>query len=437
MPPFSENSGNNGSNRGGDAPRKDERPLPSEADDKLFELPEHTTADDIPAPDPEKVDMLPSGTPIFGTYCRTLAFRHVNLQNFYEYYEAFQSDEADGTWDVALVRVKKSNVQVGEDGEPEERIASRPVVKGVSFAEALTRLAAFEQTFLDPSQQNIVVGPSREDMDTDHFIKFAEREGYIFDVVHVPHARVSMKALPPGATFRKTDLDRANERWKEAVTRYDGAPTPLPANGILSDMFRRAASKANIEDALTQSQALFQMDQFFDRLKNARALLSSYIDEYRELGKGGYLANAMKALDEAEGDLKKIDKLGVPTGEFKQFVEQFRICCLITHAQGMFNLNQERLFDATRPESAEEQFKENQQFVRMKTQEAVDRYRKMGATSKEIQFLQATVIQGTDPIVPDSIDTFIENYETRREAFTKKMSNGRPTPPKGNMPPAP
>lgn len=371
--------------------------------------------------------------PIFGTYCRTCAYTPNELaQNtasddphkHITYLEAYEDDPITGTWLVN--RVEKKLVEKEIKGEKRLLMGTktRAQASKLTFANALKQLADYESMHDDPISKHTRVGETPEELGSSHFYHFGVREGFIFDVNGRMHTRPNEHALPADALFDDTELDKANAIWRETKSQRQGpAPIPLAHDSLLSEIFIRAASKGNLDDARVNNEALVVLDKFYEELNDVNSNLQSYVDNFRELGQSHYIENAMEGIERAADQLDELKPLNIDPSGFNHFLQYLNVYTFVTHAQALYTLNNEKIFRNTREYSEKVQIKENNKSMDRSIKEATKIAYKLGATNEEGQMLKASV--QTTPSVPQSLTNYISSYKERRSTWKDAMQQGK------------
>ncbi len=351
--------------------------------------------------------------PTYGSYCRSLAFNDVrDLDSLSEFLEIYQN--MNGSWNVAKVLTTQSPTRSLTGIFMKRKSKSTDIHTELSFKDALSKLAEYEYEIKLENTNFEIVEQSAQDLNFDYYIKFAEREGYIFDTENNPVYRGESKNLPTGTDFFDEDIERANNTLLESKelanvidSKYD----------ILKDIFNASANGLNFEESINQMSEMFELDKFFDHIENIDSLMKNYISEYKQLGKGGYIQDAEEDIAGASAILTGFAAQGMDTSDFELFLEQCYISCLTIHATGMFNLNNQKIFDNDRPETEEEQFNENIDFIKARTTEIVERFKDIGADTKSIEVLKATIVDCQEPVFPQSIIDVVNNYKASKTSF--------------------
>ena len=371
--------------------------------------------------------------PLFGTYCRTCAFTPNELvdntqkndpHKHITYLEAYEDDPINGTWLVN--RVEKKLVEKTIKGEQRSIMGTktRAQASKLTFANALKALADYESMYTDPISEHSPVGETAEALGSTHYYHFGIREGFIFDVNGRMHARPNEYALPSNALFDDQELDKANDIWKETKSqRKSPAPIPLAHDSLLSEIFIRAASKGNLEDARVNNEALIVLDKFYNTLQDVNSNLKSYVTDFRELGQSHYIKNAMEGIEKAADQLDDLKDLNIDPSGFNHFLQYLNVYTFITHAQALYTLNSEKIFMDTREYSEKEQIKANNKNMDGSIKEAIKIAYTLGATAEEGQLLKSSV--QTTPTVPQSLSNYVSSYEERRKTWKHAMSNGQ------------
>jgi len=376
--------------------------------------------------------------PIFGTYCRTCEFEPEALEqigkqfqnrefNIRHYAEAFQDDDVKGTWAVQIVHKTMATQEIGTEKRDVKAIRTELIANGTSFSNALRKLANIEAMAMSPLTPHKIVGQSKEELANNHYYHFGIREGFLFDIRGHLKKRPNEYALPANATFNQSELDEANQIWDNTKDeRKNPAPMPITHDSLLSEIFMRAASKGNPQDALLNAEVIGYLDEFYAKMKSVKKNLDTYVEGYRELGKFHLLENSFIAIKESENVLKNIASHEIETDAFELFLGQLQIYTFMTHAQALYTLNIDQVFEQDNYEqkapSVDKQRKANEKSMKSSLKEAVKMAKNFGASTEEIQLLQSSY--QTTPKVPQSLINYIGHYQDKRDEFMKQMKAG-------------
>ena len=381
--------------------------------------------------DTEKV--VSNSTPLFGTYCRSIGFKQKDMPDgAYDYLEMFQDNERDDIWCIQRISV----MPVLND----KLIDGRITRNDLTFKKALYKLVEFEisghaEEVMEPA------GETLEELGFKHFIAFSEREGYYYSNYNKKiYERSEGSDNPINGKAFESDIKRANECWNTANKDMQPAPSPMMAakNKMLSELFRRASSKANLEDVLKSKDTIEAVDGFVLVIERSLKDLNEYIDVYQELGKGEYIIDALKRLDMASEQLKPIRKHGLDTKEFEHFVDLCKVTCHVINCQALFDIIDKELYSHyDGAGSNADQKKRNTNDLKEKLQEAKKLYKKIGGTTEELQILEASVVQGGKPKIPDTYTNFLKNYKKRKRELEQRVKKGMPLTPNSLIPPVP
>lgn len=354
----------------------------------------------------------------YGTWCRTRLVRETDALPP-EYLEAWQQDDGSHRWSL-------QKVGIGEkDGE--NKISTRIVRKNISFQQAAAEMAAFEHSRdVLPGEME---GASAEDLGFDHYRKFAEREGFVFDANNMPHERPHPKAQPTGR-FNADDLDHAAATVKEAA----GTPVVNRKNDLLSEVFNDIAYKGNFDEVLTALQNAGELESFGNAIRKFSSLLPrvgsnpdskeqsrerprssrSLFSENPERGyrwtNGDYdyyltsFDHAADALEKAYDALKTLGKRGHDTQAAEEFLYKCVATTYIVRAQGFFVLLKNDPSTLYRDQYAEQ--------ARAYEKKAAQVCRKHLGLRKGEDFdrLKQAVIQGSVTRTPDFVSRFLSAY---------------------------
>ena len=397
-------------------------------------------------------------TPLFGTYCRTCAFEPAGIPEgedscHMEYREAYQSDAAKGLWNINMVAT--SFKEVGRKGARQRKkiTETREIETNVPFEKAMHLLADFENVKRNASLgEHVEKGISAKELAWKHYFAFTVREGFIFDVLGRPYQRPSKYALPTGGSnrldFDAEMLEEANAIWDKVAEQHE-QPVPLPimSQTLLYEVFNRASSQANFDDALNCREALNEMDDFFGHIESAHGRLKTYISSYLDMGKGQYISGdkdndfegALQYLAKAEKQLAKTENY-IDTAQYIAYLKQCEITCHIIHIQGVADLNNKNIFQTEfgtheRHTSVDEQRKDNLSIIKTKRKSIQALYKTLGAGTGDLQDLDAAAAKTGGPEMPENLTKFIELYRERREEFKKKLDNNEVVSPQSLLPP--
>jgi hypothetical protein len=348
--------------------------------------------------------------PIFGTYCRTETFSATDSEKktSHIHCEAYMDDPVAKTWTVAKV------VRLPEYAgiNPYKRKVSTHVHKiksKVSFREAVAELAAFEAKCKEKPAAFSALYPDATVMEYAHFKAFAEREGYVFDAKHIPHARPDAQALPAGCSLIEEDIESANKHLARPADEFDnnGPVSKTPNAHFLLDHFTRAAHGNDYKSELASLRVLNILDRFVGQIENAQAKLSEYCNKYHELGHGDLITDAENILVTAEASVQQMKAYGVDTATFESFVLQCQISCYALHAEGLYGLMKEGKGD----------FDANEALFKSRVNQAMEAYKKIDDSDDGLKTLQNMIVQMPEPKVPDAIGAFVTRYKNLRKDY--------------------
>ena len=362
--------------------------------------------------------------PLFGDYCTTETFAEKNVrtgQKKHVHYEAHLEDPVKKTWAV-------SKVVTISDRNDKTTNHVHLVKNKVNFKQAVEILAGFEKDCRANPAAFDATYPDAPVMGFIHHKAFAEREGYVFDINGLPHARPNPHALPLGCSFYPEDVDRSNDHMERPADEFDnnGPASKLPNTHFLLDQFTSAAHGNSHADALNGLRALNLMDRFADLIGEVHESLVEYCEKFSELGYGGLIDDALARLDIADSTLKQLKAYGADTTNFEDFALQCRTTCYVLHAEGLYDLMNKGLGD----------FDANEAAFRKRTAQAVESYRKIDASEEGHKTLENMIVQTPEPRVPDAIGHFVTRYREERKKFGGDTPRPAAGAPKGK-PPAP
>jgi hypothetical protein len=371
-------------------------------------------------PGQQKASALP---PIFGTYCASQSYSlkpYKQGESCFIHLEAYLVNPVTRTWGVSRVmRVTELSVY---DGAPITEVRVQRLDQHLDFVTAMKYLSDFERNCGNSPLQYV---PQRniDSMKFSHYIAFAEREGYIFNVHGLPMARPAFHALPPDGTFHQRDIDRANKNLQRPESEFDGTgpASKIPQTHFLFDQFRRATHNRNINTAMAELRVMTLLDQFVSEIQTVEKSLRIYSETYLALGQGGLISDAEKALRNAEPIVRQIKGYGVDTTAYESFLAQCNIICDVMHAQGLFDIMQKNLGD----------FTQNDELFHQRVDKAVQGMKAIDPSPEAAEMLRNMIVQSGRPKVPSAISYFLDTYKKQKADYVQKRN---PPPPK---PPAP
>lgn len=412
-------------------------------------------------------------------YCRTLAFRPMFSVNdgddldIVTYLEAWQSDPFRGLWTIQEVQIlmDKDTTSTFTMGEH----------KNISFAEMLQQMAYFETSRLseiyNPEAESAqpgdivepmsdeqraalnldevdvgeytfdkdrklsdlkkalgfeIVGDTPETLGEIHFIHYAESNGIVFDKHSQPHTRPHRLAIPQGADFRFSDIDRANKRWKETgmvqqrSVAFQISPQSLPS------MFESAAN-INTEAVINRDgkRRIDLFDEFCKHLERAKQKQEEYVKTFDRLGRAPLLydgdSGAMTHLENAEKLIKKrFESEGIPNAQdYLSFITEQKLFVLLLHVEALQTLNNREVYDQHASESKERQLDLNSKAIKQKLNEAEKIYRSLdGITSKDVENMRKTALT-TEPTVNSRLTDLLKDYAAKRTLFIESAEQSK------------
>jgi hypothetical protein len=337
------------------------------------------------------------------------------------FYEAYLEDPVAKTWAVSRVtRLPKPSLSIlRRDVETHTQV----VKKGLSLQSALEEMAEFERNCRGRPKDFTVSYPDAGAMGFAHFKAFAEREGYVFDEEYRPLPRPAREALPPGASFFDSDLDSAAKHLRRPAEEFrnDGPLSRAPNAHFLLDRFTAAAHSYDYNQALAATRILNILDRFASQIGTVEEKLTEYCGKYRELGQGGLIDDALKALDTADGSIRQMKAYGVDTKEFEFFLQQCQVTCHVLHARGLFDLMNR----------GEGDFAHNEALFKSRVDKAAEVYGHIDASKEGGDTLKNMIVQPGPLSVPPTIGKFVAHYKELRPGDPPPQ----PKPPKPMKPP--
>lgn len=353
--------------------------------------------------------------PIFGVYCRTQSFRSASYPCYF-HLEACLDDPVKKTWSVRRV------VETQEPHRRTSKIDVHAVAGHLAFKDALQILCKEEKDCLLKASSYHPAYPDPLSLGALHFKAFAEREGYVFNIVGTPHARPNAHALPEGHAFDQKDAGSANRNLQRADEDFDAnAPSgKIPNTHFLFDQFARAAHNETLHTRMNDLRALQVLDRFAAQIETAHAKMTEYCDKYAQTGQGGLIVQAENALDMAEASLQQLRAYGVNVASFDSFVLQCRISAQVLHAEGLYDLMNKRIGD----------FDQNEAQFKQRVTQAIANFKKIDASEDGIRLLENMIVQSPKPAVPAAIGKFIAVYKEQRADFDKSRRSPPPRRPR-------
>lgn len=353
-------------------------------------------------------------SPIFGSHCRTqtFSFKPTRYDGHHIYYEAFMENPVTKMWTVRRISLI--------DDPKNRRVSTNVVKNGLSFAGAIALLNTQEKDLLKGTQNYEPRQPDAKMMGFIHFRAFAEREGYVFDVAGYPHPRPNPHTIPDSGTFLLADIESADKNIARTLEDFGDAPQTgrMPNTLFVFEAFNRSAAPAGSQANLATMRALDILDRYVQYVTHARDKMAQYCENYAQLGQGTLIADAEKALQLAEACTRQLKPYGVETREFERFILQMQVVCHVLHAQGLHDLMRRSLGD----------FAQNDAAFKDRLNGALSTYQKLDPTELGALQLKEAVLGISVPVLPTSINSFIDNYNRQRADFNPQQ----PTPPKNN-----
>ena len=367
-------------------------------------------------------------TPLFGTRCQTQTYGLAAYKrgHYHIHLEAVLDDPVKKTWAVRkVINVSEPRYSMIFGSDTDNKTYVHQLRSGLNFTQALDVMQDFERNCRNRGQDFRVLVPDAPMMGFDHFRAFAEREGYVFDTNGHAHARPAEGTLPAGASFDKRDIDIADTHCQRPANEFDnnGPASKTPNTHFLFDHFTKATHGHNMNERLAQLRVLDILDHFAGHVQTAHDNLKEYCTHYQELGQGGLIYDAEKALKLAGASLRQLKAYGVDTTDFDSFLLQCDITCHVLHAEGLYDLMNNQKGD----------FEQNELLFKERVNKALDGFRKIDSSARGLQTLQDMIVQTPKPQVPDSMTAFLQNYAAQKEAFRAKNRPGaaqKPNTPK-------
>jgi hypothetical protein len=345
--------------------------------------------------------------PVFGTHCVTESFyTKTGGRRPHTHMEAVMTCPRAKTWAVnKIVREKQ------DSGETVTRVTR--IHASLSFRDAAAVLSDFETDCRARADVFGAIYPDAETMAYLHYKAFAEREGYVFDINGMPHARPAAGVLPPG-DFSEAAIRDADRHVKRPPNEYDGhGPlSRVPATHFLFDTFNRAAHGDSMQARLTEMRVVSLLDTFHANIASAHEKMETYCANYPQTGYGKDMVEAREKLHAADISLIQLDAYGIDTTAFKSFTLQCRITSFILHAEGLYDLMNKGRGD----------FNENEAAFNYCVAQALDGLKKIDPSAEAAETLQNMVVQSVKPEVPAAIGLFVTNYRTQRQAYDTKRT---------------
>lgn len=293
----------------------------------------------------------------YGKYCRTRTLHEDDMLGDI-YLEGHQL--ADGKWIVNRVTA----VEIEDKDNPGQTETARDVRRiamNIGMLHAIAQLSGFEHG--QPNPNVAFVGETAEELGNTHFMAFAEREGFVFDINKRPHDTIDGQAVDSGR-FRDADLDRAALRAKQAANEHpeladgsasqyktrdkkaEGGGLVIP-DASLGDVFAQNAGRVDIDRTLDNMKDIGILDDFVKYLGEFRRNLSycmrspfDYHEKYGELWntRTAYIDLAFKALGKAE---KKLSEYNTAEhrdeyADLSKFTEKARFAAYVAYAQALY-----------------------------------------------------------------------------------------------------
>lgn len=375
----------------------------------------------MPSHDPHAPIIL---KPLFGGYCRTNAFRDRGDAQRHVWLEATPNDGQGDKWTVSMVCVYTSP---GQNRDQPNRSQSVSLKKDVDFMTALKHLATFEEDRKRRCHHfdmltNIPFHKGQNPFD--HYIAFAEREGYIFDIHGMPYSRTSPMATPVDGTFNPADIERADNRCLRESRDFilpAHVSSPLQRSNYFLDSFKKAARKRSYDETMEHLQAVSIMDKFIMHIEKSAQHLSSYTNNYEQESSEIHYKTAIEEIDRACLSLRQLNQYERDIKAFNDFVDEYRVTCKVLYAQGIFdNICNDR---GDRDK--------NIQTLQRCERDIVGDLKNLNSDADTIETIRNMITQGDKPVLPYAVSHFIEQYKEKREQHKKEMV----TPPKSRPQP--
>lgn len=346
--------------------------------------------------------------PMFGVYCRTESFADTKEKDrLHVYLEAFLDDPVKKTWSVNLVTLAK-------------QIAVKPIKQGMPFPLAIELLQREEKRYRDMPSRFKPLFPEAPHMAFQHFRAFAEREGYIFDIDGVPHARPTWHALPPAANFHSADIERANKNLQRPETEFDGhgLSDKIPSTFFIFDDFNRACMRSSLETQAQKKRVLEITDSVVLQIDLAYRKMQEYCQQHASPGAKKLNEEAEDALFQAKNLIKQLKAYKVLTTPFETFVRQCHLVNHALHAKGLYN----KLRQST---ASLLEYKDE---YRQQLSLLLTLFRQDGASDEDVEHM-GKMVTFPDMSVPSGIPYFLENYKRTREKYNPPTSGSSSAPP--------
>ena len=361
--------------------------------------------------------------PLFGSYCRTSSFRWLTCPQNGEHIlhlEAFVDDPVKKTWTVQLVDsiIENKNSVF----KTIHRVETKTVLSAGTFIQALDQLTNFETENTQDNLNFQITLPDAAMLDYAHFKKFAEREGFVFDIQGIAYAKPNINALPPYAQFSMQDIEKAHRHLQRPADEFHntGNQSQIPQTHFLLNHFRVATTKKTIP----QVRIISLMDNFAGHITEMHQKLETYCQTYQNLGKGGLIQEAEQALDKAESALKQIKAYGLNVESFERFTHECRVTCAMLHAMGIYDLMVTGKADVAT----------NEAVFQNRLDQALALYKKIDATTEGQHALEFMITHAERLIVPPAINSFLDGHAKARAEFygdaRPDQAGTPPTPPK-------
>lgn len=349
--------------------------------------------------------------PLYGSHCasQTYAVKAYVRGSYHVRIDAYMDDPVKKTWSIqktaTITEPSLGGWIFGGDKEKTRKEVQK-IKSRTTFNDVLDEMAKFERQCQRAEETFALQQPAADAMGFKHFRAFAEREGYVFDMKGLPHARPHRDVLPVSpAAFLQSDIDRADKNLQRPENEFgnNGPASKVPQTHFLFDQFTRAAHLNRLDDKLAELRVLDILDRFTTHVRHAHDHLQTYCEKYQELGQGGLIDDALDALRLAGAAVRQLKAYGVDSADFESFVLQCKVTCHVLHAEGLYDLMNRGAGD----------FAQNEILFRQRVDKAIEAFKRIDPSESGLQTLQDMIVQTPRPEVPASIGQYLRQHDAR------------------------
>jgi len=417
--------------------------------------PANTDKPEQPKEQPSWNDQLKDALPARATYfdsMRTEAFHNHNLvENYVEFWTAFQVDKEKDLWRVM-------HYMVYDLDQPDGKFVSEPMVKDrdtgapkdISFPEAVFQLARAEFVSSKTTTTPVVEMESLYPADKfpelqvhfyamEHYKGVANIEGIAFDEFNQPYRRIEGKVFAD-ATFQREEIKKTILATEQA--REHPKVKQKIEGGILGDLFNTASDRAaTLDNILKIGQVLSTMDKFatqvgalylstqvalgldngFDNITGLtdaekKKILSAARSQMPGMDSDDACEKALRYIvPEMKETLEEAKNLGVHVEPFAKFTAECELYMnLLNASQSLSTL--ERGF-ASATNSGTDLITN----IRQSVDKAQKTFAELGGTQEQMDKLKAWVANPSKDSVPGWLPGFLSRYYESRGNVMQKV----------------